>query len=132
MGAVVAEPYAALTTVPNGRLLLPLNSIRGQHDCTMGATCTQASTLLILLVLTRLNLCPQARVYMLGQLETRDKAITTTATVWLQSSQATTTHIHRQPSNWFSPEPSQPLCSSGLSLEPLSFLTGHSWLNLRL
>ena len=42
----VAEPYAALTPVQHNRLVLPLNSIRGQHSYAMGATYTQACTLL--------------------------------------------------------------------------------------
>ena len=63
----------------------------------MDATCTQASTLLVLLVLIKLTLRPQVRVYMHGQLNTRDWVTTTTATVWLLSSHATTTCIHCQP-----------------------------------
>ena len=93
---MVAEPYAALFTVQDGRPVLHHNSIQGLHYYAMGAIHTQASTLLVLLVLTNLVLHPQVQVYMLGQLETRDKAPTTTATEQLQSSQATTTSIHRQ------------------------------------
>ena len=63
----------------------------------MGATRTQSSTLLVLLVLTMLALRPQVQVYMHGRLETRDKATTTTATVRLPRIHATTAHIHRQP-----------------------------------
>ena len=63
---VVAEPYVALTTVQDGRPVLPHNSIWGQHYCAMGATHTQASTLLVLLVLINLVLHPQVQVYMLG------------------------------------------------------------------
>ena len=50
MGTVVAEPYAALTTVRGLRPVQPHNSVRGLHYCTMGATLTHASTLLMLLV----------------------------------------------------------------------------------
>ena len=43
---VVAEPYAALTTVQNYRPVLPLNSIQGLHYNVMGATRTQTRILL--------------------------------------------------------------------------------------
>ena len=55
MGTVVAEPYAALITVRGLRPVLPHNSVRGLHYCTMGATLTQASTLLMLLVFRQLQ-----------------------------------------------------------------------------
>ena len=59
MSTVVAEPYAALTTGPDYRPVQPRNSIRGLQYCAMGARRTQASTLLVLLVLTMLTLRPQ-------------------------------------------------------------------------
>ena len=65
---VVAEPYSALTTVQDYRPVQPRNSVQGLHYCAMGATRTQASTLLVLLVLTMLALCPQVQVYMHGRL----------------------------------------------------------------
>ena len=43
---VVAEPYAALTTVQNYRPVLPYNSVRGLHYYAMGATRTQTHILL--------------------------------------------------------------------------------------
>ena len=55
----VAEPYAALTPVQDYRPVQLYNSIRGLHYRAMGATRTQASTLLVLLVLTMLALRPQ-------------------------------------------------------------------------
>ena len=72
MGTVVAEPYVALTTVQDYRPVQPCNSVWGLHYCAMGVTCTQTSTLLVLLVLMMLALRPQVRVYMHGQLKTRD------------------------------------------------------------
>ena len=42
----IAEPYAALIPVQHNRLVLPLNSIHGQHSYAMGATRTQTCTLL--------------------------------------------------------------------------------------
>ena len=42
----VAEPYAALTPVQHNRLVLPHNSVWGQHSYAMGATYTQTCTLL--------------------------------------------------------------------------------------
>ena len=66
---VVAEPYAVLTTVQNYRLVQPHNSVWGPHYCAMGATRTQASTLLVLLVLMMLALRPQVQVYVHGRLE---------------------------------------------------------------
>ena len=42
----VTKPYAALTPVQHNRLVLPLNSVWGQHCYAMGATYTQACTLL--------------------------------------------------------------------------------------
>ena len=68
MSTVVAEPYMALTTVQIYRPVQPRNSIWGLHYCAMGATHSQASTLLVLLVLTMLALRPQVQVYMHGQL----------------------------------------------------------------
>ena len=62
MSTVVAEPYAALTTVQDYRPVQPSTSIWGLHYCAMGATRTQASTLLVLLVLKMLALRPQVRV----------------------------------------------------------------------
>ena len=72
MGTVVAEPYMELTTVQDLRPVLPHSSILGLHYYAMGATCTQASILLVLLVLVMLALCPQVQVYMLGRLYTRN------------------------------------------------------------
>ena len=46
LSTVVAEPYAALTTVQNYRPVLPHNSIRGLHFYAMSATITQACILL--------------------------------------------------------------------------------------
>ena len=59
MGTVVAEPYVSLTTVQDYRPVQPCNSIRGLYYCAMGATRTQSSTLLVLLVLMMLALRPQ-------------------------------------------------------------------------
>ena len=58
--------------VQDYRPVQPRNSVRGLHYCAMGATCTQASTPLVLLVLMMLTLRPQVQVYMHGRLETRD------------------------------------------------------------
>ena len=69
---MVAEPYAALTTVQGHRPLLPHNSVQGLYYYATGATHTQSSTLLVLLVMTKFALCPQVGVYMHGQLNTRD------------------------------------------------------------
>ena len=69
---VVAKPYAALTTVQDYRPVQPRNSVRWLHYCAMGATRTQASTPLVLLVLAILASRPQVQVYMHGRLETRD------------------------------------------------------------
>ena len=72
MGTVVTEPYAALTTVKDYRPVPAHNSIRGLHYYAIGATCTQGSTLLVLLVRTELALPPQVQVCMHGRLYTRD------------------------------------------------------------
>ena len=72
MGTVVAEPYAALTTVRGRRPVQPRNSIRGLHCYTMGATRTLASTLLVLLALTIVALRLQVNVYMHRRLKLRD------------------------------------------------------------
>ena len=72
MSTVVTKPYTMLTMAQDYRPVLPHNSIRGLHYYAMGATRTQASTLMVLLVLIELVLCPQARVYMHGRLYTRD------------------------------------------------------------
>ena len=56
---VVAKTYAALATVQDYRPVQPRNSNQGLHYCAMGATRTQASTLLVLLVLTKLAWRPQ-------------------------------------------------------------------------
>ena len=56
---VVTKPYVVLPTVQDYRPVQPRNSIWGLHYCAMGATCTQSSTLLVLLVLTMLALRPQ-------------------------------------------------------------------------
>ena len=66
------QSYVALTTVQDYRPVQPRNSIWGLHYCAMGATCTQASTLLVLLALMMLALRPQVQVYMHGRLNTRD------------------------------------------------------------
>ena len=42
----VTEPYAVLTPVQHNRLVLPRNSIRGQHSYAMGATRTHTCILL--------------------------------------------------------------------------------------
>ena len=60
------QTLMALTTVEGLRPVLPHNSIWGLHFYAMGTTRTQASTLLVLLVLMKLALRPQVRVYMLG------------------------------------------------------------------
>ena len=56
---VVAVPYTVLTTVQDYRPVQPRNSVRGLHYCAMGATRTQSSNLLVLLLLTMLTLHPQ-------------------------------------------------------------------------
>ena len=66
MSTVVAEPYPALTTIQGHRPVLPHKSIQGLHYYAMGTTRAQASTLMVLLVLTKIALCPQVRVYMHG------------------------------------------------------------------
>ena len=58
MSTGVAEPYMALTPVQDYRPVQPHNSVRGLYYCAMGATRTQASTLLMLLVLLLLALRP--------------------------------------------------------------------------
>ena len=66
MSTVVAEPYAVLTMVQGHRSVLPHNSIWGLRFYAMGAKSTQISTLMMLLVLMKLALRPQVRVYMHG------------------------------------------------------------------
>ena len=66
MGALVANPNVALTTVQGHRPVLPLNSIWGLPCYAMGVTCTQASTLMVLLVLTGLDLHLKFYVYIHG------------------------------------------------------------------
>ena len=69
---MVAEPYMVLTTVQGLMPMLPHNNVQGLHYYAIGATRTQASTLLVLLVLAKLASHPQVQVYMHGQLKTRD------------------------------------------------------------
>ena len=95
---VVAVPYAALTTVQHYRLVLPHNSIRGQHFNAMGATRTQTHTLLTLLVLCVQALRPTIKVYMHGRLRLKDYTATASAASRLQCSIATCTIMpSRQP-----------------------------------
>ena len=95
---VVAEPYAALTTVQHYRLVLPRNSIRGQHFNAMGATLTQTYTLLTLLVPCVQALRPAIKVYMHGRLRLKDYTATASAASRLQCSAATCTIMpSRQP-----------------------------------
>ena len=58
MGTVAAEPYTALITAQGLRPVLPHNHIWGLMYYAMGATRTQASTLMVLLVLAKLALRP--------------------------------------------------------------------------
>ena len=74
---MVAEPYAALTTVQYARPVLPLNSVRGLHYNAMGATCTQACILLHMMVLFVHALRPQIKFYILGRLALTDSTAAT-------------------------------------------------------
>ena len=68
LSTVVAEPYAALTTVQNYRPVLPHNSIRGLHFYAMSATITQACILLHMWVLFVHALRPQFSLFIQGRL----------------------------------------------------------------
>ena len=95
---MVAVPYVALTTVQHSRLVLPHNSIRGQHFNAMGAIRTQTCTLLTLLVPCVQALRPKIKVYMHGHLGLKYYTATALAASRLQCSVATCTLMpSRQP-----------------------------------
>ena len=84
--------------VQHNRLVLPRNSIRGQHFNAMGATRTQTRTLLPLLVPCVQALRPTIKVYMHGHLRLKDYTATALAASQLQCSIVTCTIMpSRQP-----------------------------------
>ena len=70
MSTDLAEPYAALRPSNLSWVLLPHNSVRGQQIHLAGRTRTQTGTLLQIMVLGLIALCPVIQVDIQGRLST--------------------------------------------------------------
>ena len=70
MSTDLAEPYAALRPSNLSWVLLPHNSIRGQQIRLAGRTHTLTGTLLQIMVLGLIALCPVSQVDIQGRLST--------------------------------------------------------------
>ena len=86
MSTDLAEPYAALRPSNLSWVLPPHNSVRGQQIRLAGRTRTLTGTLLPIMVLGLIALCPVIRVDLQGQLITGyPAAITYTTQQWLHT-----------------------------------------------
>ena len=70
MSTDLAEPYAALRPSNRSWVLLPHNSVRGQQILLAGRTRTQTGTLVQIMVLGLIALCPVIRGNIQGRLST--------------------------------------------------------------
>ena len=82
----LAKPYAALRPSNCSWVLLPHNSVRGQQILLAGRTRTQTGTLLQIMVLGLIALCPVIRFDLQGRLSTgHPAAIAHTTQQWLHT-----------------------------------------------